>query len=258
MKKIQSLLIGGVGLAAAALVGCGGSDSENETPVPETTNPPAASSTVTDEVNRAASDAANQVSAEVRRQTDEVVARVQSETQTMFNELKQELTTGAQAKSDELLQSLGGDLSARVEKLAASLKGNESLMQTLNGAVQSLMKKDDAEAVGSFNELKQAGLTPEQTAVLKDTYNVAAAFVTQRNFAGLEGSESQVAQIVTSLRDGNFASALQPAQQIWANASLSAEQKEIFSGVFDQYAPGWRDAAGTVQKGLDALKGFGQ
>jgi hypothetical protein len=66
-----------------------------------------------------------------------------------------------------------------------------------------------------------------------------------------------VANLVNSLRAGQYASTLPPLKNLLSNASLTPAQKQILSSVTDKYAPSLRQAAGTIQQGLQSLPGFG-
>lgn len=174
-----------------------------------------------------------------------------------FSDLGEKLSAEAKTSNDDVLAGLADELGTHVAQLGEALKSNPELTSQLTNAVQSLLKNQDIDAVGALNGLTEANLTPGQKSLLKSTYDTAAAFVTERNFSSLEGFEGEVGQIVSALRGGDYKSALQPLQKIWGQAQLSAQQKDLLSGVFDKYAPGWRGAADSLNKGLDAVKGLG-
>jgi hypothetical protein len=174
-----------------------------------------------------------------------------------FSNLGEQLSASMEPGDDEMLSGLAEELGTHVAKLGESLKTNPELTSQLNSAVQSLLKNNDVDAVGALNGLSEASLTPSQKSLLKGTYDTAAAYVTDRNFSSLEGFEGEVDQIVSALRGGDYKTAIQPLQKIWGQAELSTKQKELLSGVFDKYAPGWRGAADSLNKGLDAVKGLG-
>lgn len=242
MKTI-SLLAGSV-LGAALFTGCGEKPAESSSTAPAADSQPTAS----DEVKKAVSQAATEVATEVKKQATAVYA-----------EASKQLTDSVRSGTDTLLKNISTDLEGRVAKLGEALKSNETLTQQLNAAVKALAGNQDAEAVGSLNQLNAASLTPEQTTLAKDVYNAAAAFVTQRNFSSLEGMNSDVGQLVNAVWQGNYTSALTPLQKIYSQATLTPQQKELLSATFDPYLPeGWQDTAGKLQQGLDTLKKFGQ
>ena len=106
----------------------------------------------------------------------------------------------------------------------------------------------------AYQLAKSAVLTPEQIGLAKDVGNVASAYVVQKNFASLAGAQGDVASLVNSLRQGQLTSTLMPLQNIAKNAALTATQKELVSSLADQYAPGLKKAADTLNQGLDTLK----
>lgn len=174
-----------------------------------------------------------------------------------YSDLNEQLIASTKTGNDDALTGLADELGTHIAQLGEALKSNPELTLQLNTVVQSLLKNKDVDAVGALNGLTEASLTTGQKSLLKSTYDTAAAFVTDRNFSSLKGFEGEVDQIVSALRGGDYKAALQPLQKIWGQAELSAQQKELFSGVFDKYAPGWRGATESLNKGLDAVKGLG-
>jgi hypothetical protein len=97
-------------------------------------------------------------------------------------------------------------------------------------------------------------LTPEQTRLSKDVYNLGSAYVVKRNFGSLQGSQGEVNQIVTALRKGNTTEALPPLKKIGQNATLTPPQKELLSSLTERYAPGLKRAS----EGLKSIPGLNQ
>ena len=60
------------------------------------------------------------------------------------------------------------------------------------------------------------------------------------------------------MRQGNITAAVPPLQKVAQNAGLTPSQKELVSSLADQYAPGLKKAAGTLQQGLKSLPSLGQ
>ena len=232
-------------ICIALITGCRDNSSA---PAPNAaSNPPRPSASK--EVKDAAANAATEVATEVKKQAAAA-----------FSELgKQLLDSTKSGGSDALLKGISGDFQGRVSKLGESLKTNEALMQQLNVGVQAMLGNNDVDAVGALGKLTAARLTPEQTTLAKEAYNAGAAFVTQRNFSSLKGSSSDVAKLVNSVWKGNYTEALPPLQKIYGQTTLTQPQKELLGATYDQYMPaGWKDAAGKLQQGVDALKKFGQ
>lgn len=245
--------------SVSALLGTGCKDKSAETaPGTSSTSTPDQPAAM-DQIAEAAGKAADEVVSEVKKQSAEAVAEVQKQAKAAYDDLSKQLIESTKGKTDALLKDLSTDLQGRSQKLAEALKNNETLTAQLQSAVAALLGNQDSQAVGDMGGIAAAKLTPEQTTLAKDFYNVGAAFVTQRNFSSLAGSESDVASLVNSVRQGNYTQALVPLQKIYGQATLTPAQKDLLGKTFDQYMPeGWKDTAGSLQKGIDALKGFGQ
>ncbi len=168
-------------------------------------------------------------------------------------DLATKLAAAAPGKPDAVLNGLGGDLASSMKALTGSLGANKDLKGTLDSTVQSLLGGKDARAVAMLQKLTAAKLTPDQTKLAGDFKNVLSAYVTQKNFAGIKGTESDVAAIVSALRKGETATALPALRKFAQTATLSPAQKELLGGVVDSYAPGLKQAGDSLQKGL---KGF--
>ena len=230
-------------LSGMLIAGCGDSSKQTPTPAPASLTPPPPAAS--DEIKKTATDVAKEVSTEVQKQATAA-----------YQNLSSQLTASLQSSSDSLLKNISTDLGARVSKLGDSLQSNETVKAQLNSAMESLLGKKDSEAVGSFGKLTESKLTPEQTTLAKEVYNAAAALVTQRNFSGLEGMNSEVSGLVNSVWKGNYTEALPPLQKIWTKATLTDSQKNLLGTTFDKYTPGWRDSAAKLQQGTDLLKKF--
>jgi len=185
---------------------------------------------------------------------------VKQQAQEAFANLSQQLVESTKGGStDALVKNVSADLESRVGKLASSLADNATVKEGLNTAVQSLLGNKDLDAITELNKLTSANLTPEQTTMVKDVYNAGAALVTQRNFSSIEGMNTDVSQLATAVWKGNYTEALTPLQKLYGQSTLTAPQKELLGATFDKYLPaGWKDTAGSVQKGLDTLKQFGK
>lgn len=231
-------------VALALLSGCGQKPSEDTS----TSGAPAEKSTVSQELQQAATKVAAEAATQVKQQAQDAFANLG----------QQLIEVTKSGSSDALLKSVSADLETRVGKLAQSLAANDTVKQQLNTSVQALLGNKDADAIAALNKLAAAKLTPEQTALAKDVYNAGAAFVTQRNFSAIEGMNSDVAQLVNSVWKGNYTQALTPLQKLYGQSTLTTAQKDLLSATFDPYMPaGWKDAAATVKQGADALKKIG-
>lgn len=243
MKKLFILPI----VAAGLLCGCNksattqpkpGADTVPAAPAaPAATLPPAAApaatapATATEAVNSAASDAASQFLAQ------------------------------AKSASDSTLGSIASELSGKVQALSAAVSGNSDLKSQLSSTLQSLTGGQDSAALGSAFQLSQvaeaAKLTPDQLDLAKQVGNLASAYVVQKDFSSLTGSQSDVATIVTSLRQDNLTAAIPALKNVAGNTSLTDSQKQLISTIADKYAPGWEKVQGAVNT-LKQLPGLGK
>jgi len=160
----------------------------------------------------------------------------------------------ASAGSDATLKSLGDETAAKAAALDKSLGTNSQAKAQLQQALASLAGNRGAASLSSLQGLSKAKLTPEQGRLAKDIYHTGSAYVVQRNFSSLEGSQGEVSQLVSSLRKGGSADALPALKKIGENAKLTTDQKDLLSSLTDQYAPGLKKAGSALKK----IPGFGQ
>jgi hypothetical protein len=163
----------------------------------------------------------------------------------------------AKAASDSQLGPIASELTGKMQSLGTALAGNPAVKTALDSTLKSLTGGMDSEALTSaFKLAETAKLTPEQLGVAKEVGNLASAYVVQKNFATLEGSQGDVATIVKSLRGGNVTAAIPPLKNVASSAKLTDPQKKIITTVADKYAPGWQKAKGAMD-GIKKLPGFG-
>ena len=174
---------------------------------------------------------------------------------TAITDISAQFAQAAAAQSDKLLGSIGGDLAAKVKSLSQSLGVNDTLKSQLDSALQSLTDGKDSSALGQVFQVAQAAtnLTPQQQQLAKEVGNLTSAFVVQKNFSSLDGAQGDVAGVVNALRQGNLTAAIVPLQNVSQNAGLTAAQKQLVTTLADQYAPGLKKAASTLQQGLKSL-----
>lgn len=183
-------------------------------------------------------------------------------TPTMFAQADTGLVNGflaqAKAASDSQLGAMATELTDEIKKLGTGLANNAAVKEKLDGTLKALTDGKDSEALTpAFDLVKGAKLTPEQLGVAKQVGNVASAYVMQKNFATLEGSQTDVATIVKSLRGGNLTAVVQPLKNVAYSAKLTDPQKQIIGAIADKYAPGWQKAKGAMDS-LKKLPGFGK
>ena len=186
----------------------------------------------------------------------EVAPELKTQAAEAFAHLGQQLVAATRnGESDALLKSIGADLETRVGRLAQSLADNEAVTTQLKSGVKALIENRDVDAVAALNQLVAARLTPEQASLAKEVYQATAAFATQRNFASLQGSGTEVGQLVNAVWKGDYAQALGPLQKVYGKATLTSAQKQLLATTFDPYLPkGWKEAAGALQQGVEQFK----
>ena len=162
-------------------------------------------------------------------------------------DLISDLKASSQADPDPTLKSLGADLGDKAAALNQSLDNTPKVQGQLQKGLNSLLGNRAPAALDSLQHLTQAKLTPDQSKLAKDVYHTGSAYVVQKNFGSLEGSEGDVAQLVGSLRKGGSAEALPALKKIGGNAKLTQPQKDLLTSLTDKYAPG-------LKKAGDALK----
>ena len=239
------LALNACAIAIALLAGCDNSksssgSSENSQPaMPQTQG---ALSTAADETKQALSEAASTAAQNAKATAVDVAAK--------FGSL-------AKAQGDNILSSIGQDLAGKAKALVDSCGGNESVKTNVESSLTSMLKGKDGEALAPAFQLSQGtGLTGPQLQLAKEVGNLASAFVVQRNFSSLPGAQSDVATLVSSLRNGQYAATLAPLKNIMNNASLTPDQKQLVGSIADKYAPALRQAAGTLEQGLQKLQGL--
>lgn len=239
-------------VAAGSLCGCG--ESKTATPESNTVTPPARPMVETAPATAPAGETTNpaQPPAATPTPTTPLKAAV--------TDLSAQFAQVAAAQTDKLLGSIGGDLAGKVKTLSQSLGVNDALKSQLDGALQSLTDGKDSTALGQVFQVAQAAtnLTPQQQQLAKEVGNLASAYVVQKNFSSLDGAQGDVASVVNALRQGNITAAALPLQKVAQNASLTPSQKELVSSLAEQYAPGLKKAAGSLQQGLKSLPSLKQ
>jgi hypothetical protein len=155
--------------------------------------------------------------------------------------------------ADPQLQSLRSDLSSKAKALSQSLGDNTEAKGQVQSALQSLMGGKDTNSVSALHKLTQSKLTPDQMKLAKDVRDVGSAYLVQKNLGSLEGSQSDVAQMVNSLRKGNVAGVLPAAKNVGQNANLTAPQKDFLNSLVESYAPGTKKLGESVKSRFQGL-----
>lgn len=143
----------------------------------------------------------------------------------------------ATSRSDSALASLGADLGKTAGSLKQSLEGKSSLTEMLDTGIRAVLTGRDAEALGLYDKLTRADLTPAQEKLAREVQNLVAAFLTHKNLSALDGAQGQVGQLVTALRQGNLAAVTPAVQQLTQNLSLTPAQKDFLSTLTAKYGP---------------------
>ena len=162
----------------------------------------------------------------------------------------------AKASSDAQLGAIATELTGKVQSLDTAVGTNSAVKGKLDTTLSSLAGGQDSAALTSAFKLAQGvKLTPEQMGLAKQVGNLASAYVVQKNFATLDGSQGDVATIVSSLRSGKIQPAVPALKNVATSAKLTDTQKQLITTITDKYVPGWSKAAGAVDS-LKKLPGF--
>ena len=168
-----------------------------------------------------------------------------------------QLQTESQSSADTTLKSLGGELGTKAQALSTSLAGKPDLQNQITGALQSLLGPKGADSLAAFQKLSTAKLTPDQMKLAKDFGHVGSAYLVQKNLGSLDGSQTDVAQIVSSLHKGNVSAVLPAIQKVSQSAKLTPEQKDLLKTLADKYAPGVKKAGDAINGGMNSLPKIG-
>ena len=182
-------------------------------------------------------------------------SRVAAQGASTLTDLLGQLKTTTASSGDATLKSVGSDLGSKVNALNTSLAGKPDTQAQLGGALQSLLGNKGGESLAAFQKLSQARLTPEQTKLAKDVGHLGSAYLVQKNLGSLEGSETDVGQIVGSLRKGNITEAMPAIQKVSQNAKITPAQKDLLSSVAARLAPG-ASKVGDALKGAKGIPGL--
>lgn len=162
----------------------------------------------------------------------------------------------AKASSDSQLGGIASELTSKVQSLGTATGGNSAITSKLNSTLSSLTGGQDSAALASaFKLASSAKLTPEQLGLAKQVGNLASAYVVQKNFATLDGSQGDVATIVTSLRAGKIKDAVPSLKNVATSAKLTDNQKQLITTITDKYVPGFSKASGAVNE-IKKIPGF--
>ncbi len=171
------------------------------------------------------------------------------------SELLGDLKKSSESAADPELKSLGNDLSSKVGALNTSLAGNTAAQGQLNSALGGLTgKSSPVSTVSALQQLSQAKLTPDQTKLAKDVYNTGSAYLVQKNLGGVEGTQSDVATVVSSLKKGSPTEALPALKNIGQSGKLTDGQKEFVQSLIKSQVPGLDKAQGI----LNGIPGLGK
>jgi hypothetical protein len=184
-------------------------------------------------------------------------ADVATQSPSAVTNLLGQLNSAAASGGDPTLKSLGGELGSKIQASHESLADNPKTQGQLSGALKSILGNKGGEALAAFQKLSQTKLTPEQTKLAKDVGHLGSAYLVHKNLGNLEGSQSDVAQIVYSLRKGNITESLPAIKKVSQNAKLTPAQKELLTSLADKYAPGASKESGAL-KGVKGIPDLGK
>jgi hypothetical protein len=162
----------------------------------------------------------------------------------------------ARSAGDTNLAPIATELTGKVQKLESLLGTNSAINGRIDSLLASLTGGQDSAALSSaFDLVKGAKPTPEQLGLAKQVGNITSAYVVQKNFATLEGSQNDVATIVSSLRSGKVTAAVPSIKNVASSAHLTDGQKQLMTTIADKYVPGWKKA-GEAADAIKKLPGF--
>ncbi|MBC8002556.1 MAG: hypothetical protein H7X97_08210 [Opitutaceae bacterium] len=238
----------GSAMVAAVLAGC--SPAENPKPTTPDNKPPAAAAPP-------ASVTPNQPSAATATLTTPSPTPAAS-ISTSVSELGKGLMSLGKSSADSTLRDIGAQLGTSAQSLLQSLSGNSDLKSAAESAVGSLLGGKDSQVMGLYQKLGAAQLTEPQSRLFKEVKDLSAAYLTQKNFAGLPGAEGDVTKLVSAFRTSDYTGLLAPLKNIYGNATLTAPQKEMVGSLVDSYAPALKKYGETLNKGLNSLNSLGK
>lgn len=166
-------------------------------------------------------------------------------------------TSGTSTQTNGVLASLRTDFEKTRTALSESLGSSQGLKDALDKSTKALDSGQAAEAVGLLHQLSETKLTADQTQLAKELKNVGSAYLVQKNLGSLEGQQGNVAQIVSSLRQGQVLTAWPAIQKVATNTKLTSSQKDFVGALADKYAPGLKkvgDTLGSAVKSLNTLR----
>jgi hypothetical protein len=248
MRTLSNHFVSFVCGVALTLVGggCGDSKSGSQPVMPETQG------------------ALNTAATETKKALSEGVSTIAETAKATASDVTSKFLSTLKTQGDGVLSSIGQDLATKAKSLVDSCGANETVRTNVESSLTSLAAGKDSEALAPAFQLSAAqsqggglSLTAPQMQLAKEVGNLASAFVVQRNFSSLSGAQGDVATLVSSLRTGQYAATLPPLKNIMNNASLTPAQKDLIGSVADKYAPSLKQAAGTLQQGLQTLQGLG-
>ncbi len=181
------------------------------------------------------------------------VSSVRAQDTSSLSSLLGQLTSTSQASTDSTLKSLGSELATKAQSLGTSLGGGSQRKPSLRAHCNRFSATRGPRAVAEFQKLSAAKLTPDQLSLARDVGHVGSAYLVQKNLGALDGSQSDVATIVSSLRSGNVTAALPAIKKVSQNANLTPDQKDLLSSMAKKLVPG----AGSISDGLKSLPGLG-
>ena len=166
--------------------------------------------------------------------------------------------SSANSSGDSELSSLASQLTGKAQALETSAGTNSALSGALNSSLSSLTGGNYSSALTSALGLASTpNLSSGSVGLSKQVGNLATAYIVQKNFSSLAGSETDVTNAVTALASGSISQAVPPIKNIAANTNCTAVQKELIYSVATNYVPGYAKLNGAVSDVKNGLKKFG-
>lgn len=138
---------------------------------------------------------------------------------------------------DPVVKSLGTEIMTKGLPFARSFGINGEMLTLFTSTFTALTENQTKSSLSGLQKLSEAKLSTEQQRMLAEIANLSSAYLVQRNLATLPDTKGEVAQVVSSLRQGKITESIPALQKIAQNAKLTAPQKELVSALVAKYAP---------------------
>lgn len=173
----------------------------------------------------------------------------------------------AQFSSSDLQKAAGGFLEQKaaesnvppavidgVKQLASTFGFNQlDLAKLAQQGLTALNKGEDVAALGAFDRLGAAKLSPDQLTAFRDVKTLVDVYVLQQNFSATPEVASPLGKALMAVKSGDYPNALGQLQAISKSISPTADQKALLTSLTEQYQ-GWAKAAAEKDEAAKKAK----